>query len=424
MTWALPCKDANACTGCGACVAICPLGCITMSKDRYGASIPEIDSAKCSGCGLCEKRCPVNTPPKLAYPKSCYATWLDNREERALCASGGLAHSLSKYAIESLNGAVFGVVYNGNMEPVYQVADSVGDLEPFKGSKYVQSRIEKSIYLSIRQLLNEGRFVLFVGTPCQIAGLYSVVGKDSQNLLTVDLICHGVAPDVYLAEELRNLNRNGKESICNVRFRGNDDFRYTCGLMKRLLGRGRDGNNFCMTLWSRNKDGSQRRIYRGDKNHNYYLRGFLDGITLRENCYSCKYARPERVADITLGDFIGLGSKEAFPYPTGNVSSVFTNTEKGRRFFLDAVGANPYLRNFERSYDERLRYRPSLLEPYPRHPLNSEFRRLYPELGYAKAIRRVLWRRMMKDRICLNLDQFLAIPFRFGKRFVKLLLHR
>ncbi len=421
----VPCGDSSVCTGCGACVAICPLNCIRMQEDKYGASLPAIDKTKCSKCGICSKYCPANTPPTFSYPKACYASWLDNREERALCASGGLAYAISKYMIESRNGIVFGVAYNENMEPVFSSAETTTELEPFKGSKYVQARIDKSIYRQIIQYLKAGRFVLFVGTPCQVAGLYSAVkGVDTARLMTIDLICHGVAPARYLAEEVKTLTGRRRRAICDIRFRGNDDFRYSLGLIRRLLGRGVEGNNYSLTLWSRNKDGSIKRLYRGDKNHNYYLRGFLEGITLRDNCYSCRYARPERISDLTLGDFIGLGSNGPFQYSAGNVSSVFCNTDKGDKFYREAISSNSSLRNFERQYGERLNYRPSLLEPCPRHPLNTEFRRFYPELGYPKTIRRLLWRAMLMDRVGLSVRQYVGFPFRISKKVLRLLFRK
>lgn len=141
------------------------------------------------------------------------------------------------------------------------------------------------------------------------------------------------------------------------------------------------------------------RLYRGNKNKNYYIAGFLYGVSMRENCYDCNYARPDRVSDITIGDFIGLGKKAPFDYPKKNVSSVTTNTSKGYNFYMEALNSMPELMSVERDYSERLEYKPSLLEPFERHPLNPTFRENYLKYGYLKAIRKTLRWTMFRNRI-------------------------
>ena len=164
--------------------------------------------------------------------------------------------------------------------------------------------------------------MLFIGTPCQIAGLKSFLRKEYQNLITVDLICHGVCPTRYFTEEVDYLSNKFKlKDISDARFRGND------------------GNNFRLTLWNKARrklfprDNYREKLLRLSESQQFYIWGFLLGVTLRENCYACKYARPERISDITIGDFIGLGKEVPFDYPKANVSSVTINTEKGNAFY-------------------------------------------------------------------------------------------
>ena len=160
------------------------------------------------------------------------------------------------------------------------------------------------------------------------------------------------------------------------------------------------------------------RCYRADSNHSHYLAGFLLGISLRENCYSCRYARPERVSDITIGDFIGLGNTQKFDYPTKNVSSLTTNTDKGYEFYMQVCKSMPELMSVERDYSERLLYKPSMVEPFNRHELNPLFRKLYPELGYVGAIHYVL-KDFMKRNRRNEIKSTLLLPYSLCKRVLR-----
>lgn len=365
------------CTGCAACANACIQDCLKMAPDELGVVRPQVDRGSCKACGLCLKACPVKSPLKLSRPISCEAAWMEDRAKRALCASGGLATLLSEAAIEKCGGVVFGTAYDEELLPRLTVAENSSQLERFKGSKYIQSSVSTDAYRQVRRFLRDGRFVLFVGTPCMVSGLKAYLGGDPDNLVTVDLICHGVCPSSYFREELETIcERNGLSGIDNARFRGND------------------GNNYKLTLWK-----SGRRVYCGDKLQDYYLAGFLEGVTLRENCYQCAYAREERVSDITLGDFIGLGLQGEFPYPRKNNSVILVNTEKGQAFRKHALADRKDLVAIARPYAERLQYAPGLRVPARRSPMNARFRSLCPGLGFSKAIRRTMGSHLLWERI-------------------------
>ena len=241
--------------------------------------------------------------------------------------------------------------------------------------------------------MKDNRFVLFIGTPCQIAGLKTYLKKDYDNLITVDLICHGVSPTCYFKEEIGYLSNKYKiKNLTDIRFRGNDD------------------NNYCLSLWEGSK-----RVYRALKYTDYYLGGFLLGVILRENCYSCKYARPDRISDLTIGDFLRLGKKVPFPYYVRNVSSVTLNSDRGGSFYEELIDKMPEVINVERDYSERLAYKPSLVEPFARHPLTDSFRAAYLKGGYLYASRKVLSNEVSKaKRIEMekNIKAFLLLPYR------------
>lgn len=399
------CK-AEKCTGCYACVNVCKHSCITMQEDDMGAIHPVIDHDNCIGCQLCVKVCPNNVDLHFNYPIQCYASWITDSDKRRICASGGIGTIISEYTIKN-GGIVFGSRYDENLQPVITYTESLEDLEYFKGSRYVQSLIGNETLKEVQVFLKTGRKVLFIGTPCQIAGLKTFLRKEYDNLITVDLICHGVCPTKYLSEEVSFLSDKFKlKDAKDIRFRGNDR------------------NNFCLTLW--NKDRQKlfprnnffEKIFRFSDLHQYYISGFLLGVSLRENCYTCNYARPERISDITIGDFIGLGKRIPFNYSKSNVSSVIINTLKGKNFY-ELVSANiQELMNVERKYDERLEYEPSLKYPFPRHKLNALFSNYYKKEGYIIASRKTLKNYLYKKVS----SRIIKLPIRAVKKISNIII--
>ena len=397
----------NKCTGCFACVNICPVKCISVQEDSYGELHPMVDESLCKQCGLCKKVCPNNVNLSYAYPSHCYASWISDKAKRRICASGGIGTVMAEYVIRELQGVVFGSRYDNELCPVMTYTENIEELESFKGSRYVQSIVGKDTYIQVKDFLVLGRAVLFIGTPCQVVGLKTFLRKEYSNLITVDLICHGVCPTKYFQEEVMHICiENGLMGIKDVRFRGND------------------GKNFCLSFWKdKRKDNSYRCVYNKRGMLQYYFAGFLLGVSMRENCYSCNYARPDRISDITIGDFIGLGNEKPFPYPRRNVSSVTTNTEKGFKFYQYMSEATPSLTNVERNYSERLVYKPSLVHPFERHPLNEKFKRLYLEMGYVKAIRKTLRGIVWKNKVKIVLNYWTYI-YRIPRKIGKMILQK
>lgn len=307
------------------------------------------------------------------YPKKCIAAWNSNREIRRRSASGGIAHLIAENCVS--NGGIFvGTRYDENLRPIVAFARTVAELEAFKGSKYVQSFLGAEILKQIEQELKTGRQVTFVGTPCQIAALYATLEGDYENLLTVDLMCHGTCPTSYFTEELEHLRKEYKIDFDDVRFRDNE------------------GHSFHLSLW---KNGLLVKDIPGYCE--YYFAGFLYGITMREICYSCKYARPERIADITLGDFIGLGKETTFSHPTENVSAVLLNTDKAIFVWEKLASTYADLKFEERNYEERLSYPYSLRKPFPKDPRREKFLALYPKYGFVRSIRKTLWPKLWRS---------------------------
>lgn len=401
----------NECTGCYACISACKHDSIIMKEDEIGAIHPFVDDSKCIDCGACRKACPNNVPLNFKYPTACFASWITDKKKRNICASGGIGTTISEYVINN-GGVVFGSRYNESLVPIMAYTEKLEDLEYYKGSRYVQSLVGENTFVQVRDFLRRDRFVLFVGTPCQIAGLKTFLRKEYENLITVDLICHGVCPTKYFTDEVDYLSRKYElKNITDARFRGND------------------GNNFRLTLWDKARrklfprNNYREKLLRLSESQQFYIWGFLLGITLRENCYSCKYARPERISDITIGDFIGLGKEVPFDYPKANVSSVTINTEKGNVFYKSVCENNDSLINIVRDYKERLEYKPSLVEPFQRHPLSAEFTELYKKEGYVMAIRHTLNVFLFKRQLKFYLNYW-TYCYRIPRKIVKIIYEK
>ena len=381
------------CTGCYACVNACARGCISMKEDELGCVHPVVDEEKCVHCNLCSISCPNNVQMNFSYPIKCYASWIKDKDKRKICASGGIGTIMSEYVINQ-GGVVFGSRYDENLTPIMTYTESLEELERFKGSRYVQSLVGENTYKQAKDFLRAGRMVMFVGTPCQIAGLKTFLRKEYENLITVDLICHGVCPTSYLKNEILYLSEKYKlTDISDIRFRGND------------------GNNY------------REKLLRLDEAQQYYIKGFLLGVSMRENCYSCNYARPERISDITIGDFIGLGKDKPFNYPKANVSSVTINSSRGNSFYEEVSKSMDSLVNIERDYQERLQYKPSLVHPFERHPLNAKFLELYRQHGYLFAIHETLGATLRNNLIKTYLHYW-TYSYRIPRKLIKIMLGR
>lgn len=363
------CKEEK-CTGCCACYNICPIQCITMEEDKLGYIKPKIDMNKCIQCNLCRKTCPINNESRARMSKDAYAVWNLNEGDRKDSASGGVATVLSRFIIKK-NGVVFGSKVDDNLNIIHDCAKTDLDIDKFKGSKYVQSYIGNT-YKKVKENLEKGKYVAFIGTPCQVNGLNFYLSKSYDKLLTVDLICHGVPPQKYLKEHVNNITKDKKKTITNLRFRGQNDY--------------------MLTLFSGNEI-----VYKQTRECDLYFRGFMNGLFFRESCYSCKYSNPKRVSDITIGDFWGLGEERKFDRRgISRISVVLPNTEKGESFFQDCK-KNLFFE--KRTVDEAVNGNYNLQKPSVKHYKYDEFKKAYIDYGFEKAANLCLSKEIRKDKV-------------------------
>lgn len=356
--------ETDKCTGCAACMNICPTGSISMEEDQYGVLYPVIDSSTCISCKKCTRTCPVNNEIPFFPARKVYASWRKDTQRLKDSASGGIGAVLAEHWISD-GGIVCGTEYDENFHPHIQMETTLKGIEKFKGSKYVQSATGY-IYSEVRGLLAQGKKILFFGTPCQLAGLYSVVGRSLENLVTVEILCHGVSPDRYFQDELEQLKKEtGIKEFDNVGFRTN----------RWLL-------DFCFTLWNKGQ-----LVYEKPAYENRYFASFLTGLSLRESCYQCKYKSTKRLGDLLIGDFIGLGNRIPFADSPDHKSLVICMTEKGSDLLQRC---SDDLVVIERTMEEAVIEGRSLREPFPRHARQKEFRNRVAEKGFLFAAEEIL----------------------------------
>ena len=291
------------CTGCSACLNICPANAITMQEDDEGFLQPVIDMSKCTNCGLCKKQCPITNSKFNDKPEICYAV-AANDDIRKMSSSGGIFTVVAEYIIKQ-GGCVCGAAFDKDWKVKHILVDKIEDLWKLRGSKYVQSEIGY-IYNEIKELLEQNKPVFFTGTPCQVAGLYSVLGKDFQNLFTADLVCHGV-PNNKIWQKYIDDNFD-RYNIAKINFRDKEQNGWSC------------------TTTITTKNGQVFNIQS-------YFDGFSHNLYLRKSCYNCSFAKLNRVADFTLGDFWGIEQLEPKLNDSKGTSLLLCNTTKTRELF-------------------------------------------------------------------------------------------
>lgn len=336
--------DRTHCTGCGACASICPKDAITMVRDREGFVYPEVNPDLCVHCGRCTATCPILHPAEKKPLPAVYAVW--NRDERIVkdSTSGGAFTAIAEDVLES-GGVVYGAAMDAHEHLRHVPCFCKEELWRFRGAKYVQSDLGDT-YREIKEVLKT-RQVLFTGTPCQVDGLYRYLGCRPENLLTCDLVCHGVpSPGVW--EDMARLieRRKGKE-IQAVRFRNKVT--------------GWKDSHFTVVYSDGSVDSAP--LFRTEFGH-----AFGKALFLRPSCHHCAYTSMSRPGDFTLGDFWGLRPDELSAQQEQGVSLLLVNTAHGSHVFdrLD-VGRKSF------PAERAIAGNPRLASPIPQPPERTAF---------------------------------------------------
>ncbi|WP_444379929.1 Coenzyme F420 hydrogenase/dehydrogenase, beta subunit C-terminal domain, partial [Prevotella sp.] len=260
------------CTGCMACANVCAHHAIYIKKDEEGFDRPVIDKSLCVDCGLCVKTCPINHHPDAHEPVKIYSGWSSEEDVRTSSSSGGAFTEIARPVLEE-GGVVFGCALNDKLQAEHIYVETLEDLKyKLSGSKYVQSRIGNS-YTLAKGFLRQGRKVLFSGTPCQIAGLKNYLRRDYDNLITVDLICHGV-PSPMLFEDYKTfMQKHENMKLTKVSFR--------CKKSSWIF--------YNMTLKGHVEKSSALKTYVGSYYEDPYIRASQRDYFLRPSCHQCKF---------------------------------------------------------------------------------------------------------------------------------------
>lgn len=380
------------CTGCGACVQICPNNCITMETNKEGFLYPTISEVNCCNCGLCQKVCIVDQRCETNAGGVTYAAKAISKIDCLKSTSGGVFGSLAYYVL-SKGGIVFGCIMDRHHVVKHIGIDQIKKLDEIKGSKYVQSNT-LSTYEECKNELKTGRLVLYSGTPCQIAGLKSFLGKEFSNLITVDLICHGVPSQAYFNKYLEWLQRKDNAKVRNFDFR-----------CKKTDGWSLAGSYYI------EKDGSIQRKPLYYFQHYYYYY-FLEGSIYRESCYSCKFANLNRPGDFTLGDLWGAEGLDLNVDIQYGCSLVIANNDKARNLLVKLeIDYEEIELNDALKYNEQL-CKPSAL-PTSRNKRLEEF-----ETKSADEINRIFLRSNFRKILVSKLKY--SIPYKVRRRMLEL----
>lgn len=327
------------CCGCTACYSVCPVNAISMLEDEEGFKYPTINLNMCINCNKCIQVCPLKSEKIEKDPIRIIAANNKNESVRKKSSSGGIFSLLAEH-VEKKNGVIYGAAFDENFRVIHMRAESENEWCSFRGSKYVQSDLNNT-FKKVKKDLEDNRYVLFTGTPCQIDGLIHYLNNQSVNqerLLTCDIICHGVSSPLIWDEYVQYIGQtNGK--IANVFFRD-----------KEING----WHNSTLTMI----DEKGNTIFAETKSVNMYFQLFSCGQILRPACHQCHYSSFSRISDITIGDYWGIEEK----YPTKDddkgISLVIVNSLKGKSVIQEILGKMSYFDVSKKECEQ-----PNLLKP-------------------------------------------------------------
>lgn len=307
------------CTGCGACANICPHNAILMEEDKEGFLFPEINKDVCVECKLCQRTCPILTSKSNEnnnLPET-YAYW--NLLDRTKSSSGGAFSAIARWILDN-GGVVFGAAFDEKLNVNHIAIKEESDLNLLRGSKYIQSHINDT-FRQVKSTLKEGKWVLFTGTPCQIAGIKSCINaRLTEKLILVDIACHGVPSQKLFKCYIQKVEKRIHTRIQSFRFR-------------KLNGWG-----FLSSATTSNDKISLLGI------NNLYMYAFDKGCIFRKSCYQCPFACIPRQGDLTIADYWGIGRHgDKFNKSTmRGISLILVNNKKGESLLKEINSVIPH----------------------------------------------------------------------------------
>lgn len=302
--------DKAQCCGCTACASICMHKAITMQPDEEGFLYPIVNLDLCTDCGLCEKSCPIikrNSVNGVSNQKALYAARHTDRETLLDSSSGGVFWALVEFTLGK-KGIVCGVEYSPTMVVRHAFAETVEDCKRFMGSKYVQSDLN-DIYPKIKSYLNDNRYVLFIGTPCQVEGLNLYLRKNYETLITADLVCHAVPSPLIFQEYVALINKKMRGKLRAIDMR----YKRICGWSHRYSYK--YSFDTCKSICDPSNISNWGRLY-------------FSRLIDRPSCHACRFTNFCRSGDFTLADFWDDSEKRPELHSTDGTSLLLVNSDK------------------------------------------------------------------------------------------------
>ena len=295
------------CANCGACMNICPKDAISMDTSGYFYQyVVNID--KCVDCGVCVKVCPLNTPIPHLNLKGAYGGWHKDKEVVKTSSSGGAFTAIANYVLFK-GGVVYGAAYSEDCKEIFCRSTEETSLDNIKRSKYVESSVRYA-FREIKAKLDEGRYVLFCGTPCQVAGLMRYLNREYDHLLTADFACGGLTSHRVYQEYISYLEQRFHSKVCAVNFRA--------GL-------------YGWKMYSLKIDFQNGKSYKMPSELDPYVYSFMYArCANRDNCFDCKF-RDTHYSDFIIADYWRWFEYSNLKNDESGISLILTNSDKAEQ---------------------------------------------------------------------------------------------
>lgn len=376
------------CTGCGACVQLCPEKALSLSENYEGFLYPKTEDSLCVNCGLCEKCCPVSKTENSGEcfsERKAFACIASDEKVREESSSGGMFTVLAEKIIKD-GGIVFGAEFDTDFSVKFGWTESIEGLERFRTSKYLQARTENT-FCECKKFLEDGRKVLFAGTPCQIAGLKGFLKKEYENLYAVDFICHGVPSPALWQKYIKYREKKSASQTVKTVFRRKDDG---------------------WKLYSLSFTFANDSEYRVSLTKDKYLQLFLKDNSLRESCYACLFRGDNHRSDLTIADFWGIEKIRPDYFDDRGTSLLIVQNEKGKEFFDSCKDEFKYT---EVDFFKSVSFNPAYFKSPGRKNKRSSFYKNFEERGID-----YLFRKYGRESLFSRFKCFVKRCLRFGKK--------